>query len=290
MGQAEAYLRLQTIIARLPIPVHITLGSHDDRPAFLEIFGAHHAAETGKVDKVIDIKGYRIIMLDSSEPGRVDGVLEAGQIAWLQARLVEAMDRPVIVVLHHKANALHIEADTIHLLEPDAFIETLKTHPDIRQIIAGHLHPTSTAMWRGLPFTTLAGGHYSVDFAIDRPMPPCAASPAPARWPSSSAPRPDHGTVRRFHRRQCRHHLAAGLISAVHRPGFNRPIINGESPTPQSAFRQSASKTVIGEHQATCAIMTISRRAPLAAVSSWGESKTIMAENRHEACIRRVST
>jgi Icc protein len=172
LGQAAAYERLKAIVARLPIPVHITLGNHDDRPTFLEVFGADHATETGNVDKVIDIKGYRIILLDSSEPGRVDGVLEPAQITWLQQRLAEARDRPVIVILHHNANALHIESDTIRMLEPDAFIEALKTHPDVRQVIAGHVHLTSTANYRGLPFTTLAGGHYSVSFNVDQPGAP----------------------------------------------------------------------------------------------------------------------
>ena len=173
LGQPVAYQRLKTIIARLPIPVHITLGNHDNRPAFLEVFGQGFAdAETGKLDKVIDIKGYRIILLDSSEPGRVDGVLEDAQITWLAARLAEALDRPVVVILHHNANALHIHSDTIRLLEPDAFIETLRSHPDIRQVIAGHVHLTSTASWRGLNFTTLAGGHYSVDFTVDQPNAP----------------------------------------------------------------------------------------------------------------------
>lgn len=173
LGQPEAYEHLKAIIARMPIPVHITLGNHDNRPAFLDVFGAAHAhAETGKVDKVIDIKGYRIIVLDSSEPGRVDGVLEESQIAWLHARLAEATDRPVIVVLHHNANALHIRSDDIRMLEPSAFIAALKTHPDIRQVIAGHVHVTSTAMWQGLPFTTLAGGHYSVSFNVDQPEAP----------------------------------------------------------------------------------------------------------------------
>jgi 3',5'-cyclic-AMP phosphodiesterase len=169
LGEAEAYGRLKAIISRLTIPVHITLGNHDDRPVFFEVFGAEQAAETGKVDKVIDAKGYRIIILDSSEPGRVDGVLEAAQIDWLTARLGEAMDRPVIVILHHNANALHIASDTIRMLEPDAFIAALKTHPDIRQVIAGHVHLTSAATYRGLPFTTLAGGHYSVGFIVDQP-------------------------------------------------------------------------------------------------------------------------
>lgn len=36
-------------------------------------------------------------------------------------------------------------------------------------MIAGHVHLTSTAIYHGLPFTTLAGGHYSVSFNADRP-------------------------------------------------------------------------------------------------------------------------
>jgi len=173
LGQPAAYEYLKTIIARLPIPVHITLGNHDRRPSFIDVFGTEFLdAETGKLDKVIDIKGYRVIVLDSSEPGRVDGVLEAVQIDWLRTRLAEVLDRPVIVILHHNANALHIRSDDIRLLEPAAFIDALKTHPDIRQVIAGHVHITSTASWHGLPFTTLAGGHYSVSFEVDQPEAP----------------------------------------------------------------------------------------------------------------------
>lgn len=172
LGQPEAYRRLKAIISRLDIPVHITLGNHDDRPVFLDVFGAEFAGETGHVDKVIDIKGYRVILLDSSEPGRVDGVLEPHQLDWLRARLGEAVDRPVVVILHHNANALHIVSDDIRILDDGPFLEALLTHNDIRQVIAGHVHLTSTATYRGIPFTTLAGGHYSVSFNIDEPGKP----------------------------------------------------------------------------------------------------------------------
>ena len=172
LGQAEAYRRLQAILSKLTVPVHITLGNHDDRPTFLAVFGDEYAGETGHVDKVIDVKGYRVILLDSSEPGRVDGVLEPGQIDWLRRKLVEAGDRPVIVILHHNANALHINSDTIRILEDGPFLDALQTHPDIRQVIAGHVHVTSTATYRGIPFTTLAGGHYSVSFNVDQPQVP----------------------------------------------------------------------------------------------------------------------
>lgn len=168
-GEAAAYERLKAITAGITLPTYITLGNHDDRPTFLNVFGAHHADETGKINHVIDAKGYRVIVLDSSEPGRVDGVLTAHQMDWLTTRLAEAADRPVIVVLHHNANALHISADTIKIHDDAPFIAALKTHGDIRQVIAGHVHLTSTAIYHGLPFTTLAGGHYSVTFNADRP-------------------------------------------------------------------------------------------------------------------------
>lgn len=179
LGEAAAYERMKAILAQMKIPVHITLGNHDHRPTYLEVFGADKASETGNVDFVIDEKGYRIIVLDSSEPGRVDGVLEEAQLDWLRARLAEAMDRPVIVVLHHNANALHIEADNIKLLDEKPFLAALKTHPDVRQVIAGHVHLTSVALHHGISFVTLAGGHYSVSFTVDTPEEPfdCLSGP-----------------------------------------------------------------------------------------------------------------
>jgi Icc protein len=180
-GEAEAYHRLKDLTAGISIPTYITLGNHDDRPTFLDIFGADMADETGKVNHVIDAKGYRVIVLDSSEPGRVDGVLTAQQMDWLRDRLAEAADRPVIVVLHHNANALHIEADTIKIHDDAPFIAALKSHDDVRQVIAGHVHLTSTAMYHGLPFTTLAGGHYSVTFNPDQPNTPFRSLTGPGQ-------------------------------------------------------------------------------------------------------------
>jgi Icc protein len=180
-AEAEAYVRLREITGQIAIPTYITLGNHDDRPTYLSVFGADQADVTGKINHVIDAKGYRVIVLDSSEPGRVDGVLTQLQLEWLRARLAEAANRPVIVVLHHNANALHIEADTIKLLDDAPFIAALKTHGDIRQVIAGHVHLTSTATYHGLPFTTLAGGHYSVTFNADEPGAPFKSLTGPGQ-------------------------------------------------------------------------------------------------------------
>jgi 3',5'-cyclic-AMP phosphodiesterase len=163
-GAREPYQRLKGLVDMLTVPCHVTIGNHDDRDTFVEFFGADTRADTGCIDKVVDAKGHRTILLDSVFEGDEHihgGALSALQLKWLKARLAEHPG-PVNVILHHHANPLHTMVDRIRLEAPEAFVEVLKTHSDVRQVIAGHVHYTSTAMWHGIPFTTLAGSHYNV--------------------------------------------------------------------------------------------------------------------------------
>lgn len=174
-GATEPYDRLKELVSRLTIPCHITIGNHDNRDAFVDAFGAETRAETGYIDKVIDAKGHRVILLDSVLASDVEeyhhgGTLADVQLEWLKARLAEHAG-PVTVILHHHANPLMTMVDRINLDNGPEFVAALKTHADIRQVIAGHVHYTSTALWHGIPFTTLAGSHYSVTAPVDGSKP-----------------------------------------------------------------------------------------------------------------------
>lgn len=160
-GATEPYERLKTLVSRLTIPCHITIGNHDNREAFVAAFGSDMLTETGFVDKVIDHKSYRVILMDSVIEGTHGGHLDAAQLDWLGARLAEHAG-PVVVVLHHHSAPLYTAVDRIILDNAEDFLRVLKTHNDVRQIIAGHVHYTSTGLWHGLPFTTIAGSHYGV--------------------------------------------------------------------------------------------------------------------------------
>lgn len=161
-GDLDAYHHLRDRLAELTPPVHLTLGNHDDRETFLKVFGADLDDPEGRVSRVVDAGGYRVILLDTSEPGLVGGRLCEGRRGWLAARLDEARDRPVIVVQHHHANPLSLPVDSIILEDAEAYLDILRRHPDIRQVIAGHVHLPTSAVWRGIPMTTFAGSHYSV--------------------------------------------------------------------------------------------------------------------------------
>ena len=163
LGQHEAYLKLRDILAGLMMPCHITLGNHDDPAAYLSVFGADQMDPAGRVSKAVDIGGYRVILLDTTIPGTHGGALCEGRQDWLKARLDEAAERPVIVVMHHHANVLSLPVDEIPLADGAGFARLLKRHPDVRMVIAGHVHLTTSGVWHGVPMITLAGSHYSVN-------------------------------------------------------------------------------------------------------------------------------
>lgn len=168
-GATQPYERLKALVARLNVPCHITIGNHDSRDTFVSVFGAETRAETGCIDKVVDAKGYRVIILDSLVEGddhSHGGQLSQRQLDWLRARLDEH-DGPVLVVLHHHVNPLHVRVDRIIMEAGDKFAEVLKTHGNIRQVICGHVHFTSCGLWHGIPFTSIAGNHYNVTVPLE---------------------------------------------------------------------------------------------------------------------------
>ena len=55
------------------------------------------------------------------------------------------------------ANPLSTAVDEIILQNGVAFVQVLRRHPGIRQVIAGHVHYPSPALSHGIPFTTLSG-------------------------------------------------------------------------------------------------------------------------------------
>ena len=163
LGEVAAYEVLRDTLAPLTVPCHITIGNHDRPDAFLSVFGAGLSDPAGKVSKVIDHDGYRVILLDTTTPGTHAGALCEGRRDWLAARLDEAFDRPVIVVMHHHANVLSLPVDEIPLNDGPGFVRLVKRHPDVRMVISGHVHLTTAGLWHGVPMTTLAGSHYSVN-------------------------------------------------------------------------------------------------------------------------------
>lgn len=162
----DAYALLDEIRAGSALPQRVMLGNHDDRTVYLA-----HAREpmldaNNFVAGYDDIKGHRILMLDSSEPGELRGGLCALRLAWTAARLAEAKERglKVIVILHHNPCAIQMPVDTYRLAEPEKLLKVLQqSEADIVQIIAGHCHISTAGSWGGYPCATISGNQHSVE-------------------------------------------------------------------------------------------------------------------------------
>jgi 3',5'-cyclic AMP phosphodiesterase CpdA len=90
------------------MPVHLTLGNHDDRETFWRALGpqpdGRKSAVYGKHVTVVEAPRANWFLLDSlDEPNKTPGVLGDKQIAWLGKALdaPAAAAKPAIIVTHH---------------------------------------------------------------------------------------------------------------------------------------------------------------------------------------------
>lgn len=165
-GTAAEYARLRRLLAPLPMPVYLMTGNHDDRAALRAAFADHAylASCDPFVQYAIDAGPWRLLMLDSLEPGRASGHLCTRRLAWLADELDGAADRRVIVFVHHcplVTGAAHI--DRSRLLDDAALADVLARHPRVERVICGHIHRALHAAWANTVVASCPSSFYQFD-------------------------------------------------------------------------------------------------------------------------------
>jgi len=167
-GATSTYQDLLDALPQVGPPIALTVGNHDNRENFCEVFGRTHCDVNGFVQSAHDIDGHLVLVLDSLEKNpdpeatyysaRTGHFCDA-QLAWIEEQLEAAHDKPVVVILHHNVLPVAIQMDPHGLRDTQPFVDLLVRHGDVRQVISGHIHMTTTTMHRGIAFTTIAGGY-----------------------------------------------------------------------------------------------------------------------------------
>jgi len=175
---AAPYEALKDALTHLSAPYALTIGNHDDRDSFCGVFGNAYADENGYIQSAHKLGGTHVLVLDSAAGAPAPDGFRGARAAWgqlcakrldvLQHWLQEANGQPVIVILHHPPLPLGLWGDPMLLREPGALIDMLADYENVRQVISGHIHMTTTAFHRGIPFTTIAGGCTTVVEDIGR--------------------------------------------------------------------------------------------------------------------------
>jgi 3',5'-cyclic AMP phosphodiesterase CpdA len=150
-GDAESYARLAEPVSACPFPVLAMAGNHDAREPLLAAF-PQTPSSGGFVQYVLELAGLRLVVVDTLEPGRHGGAFCAARVEWLRAQLAADMVTPTYIVMHHPPFESGITWLDSAAGEPwiGRFAEAVAGFPQLRGIIAGHLHRTIVTHWNGL--------------------------------------------------------------------------------------------------------------------------------------------
>ncbi|MEP3115812.1 phosphodiesterase [Nisaea sp.] len=163
-GNAQAYEAARDHLSRMPMPVHLMMGNHDDRTVFQSVFPDAPRDGAGFVQHVIDVEIGRLVFMDTSEPGRAEGRLCRARLDWLRQRIEEAPDAPIFLFLHHPPFCAGLpRMDQIRLQDAGLLLEVLR--PDlsrIRHLFVGHLHRAIAGSWHGVPFSGVRGTSHQI--------------------------------------------------------------------------------------------------------------------------------
>ena len=138
------YEQLRELLAPIDAPLYALPGNHDGRAALRRHFGAPGAGDE-PIQYAVDLGPLRLVALDTVLPGEDRGELGAARLGWLQTTLAGAPETPTIVALHHPPLTTGAAIfDEIGLAPGDqlALGEVVRRHPQVRRIVAGHLHWT----------------------------------------------------------------------------------------------------------------------------------------------------
>jgi 3',5'-cyclic-AMP phosphodiesterase len=168
-GEPDAYDQLREIVEpaarRLGAQVIWVMGNHDDRAAFRSTL-LHTMPTTGPIDEVHDINGLRVITLDTTVPGRHHGEISPDQLDWLADELAMPAPDGTILALHHPPVPSVLDlAVSVELRDQQSLARVLKG-TDVRSIIAGHLHYSSTATFAGIPVSVASATCYTQDLTV----------------------------------------------------------------------------------------------------------------------------
>jgi 3',5'-cyclic AMP phosphodiesterase CpdA len=171
-AEPQAYARLRELVepfaADIGAQVVWVVGNHDERAPYAK--GLFDSDDDGPQDRVYDVRGLRVIALDTSVPKYHHGQLTTDQLAWLRELLGTPSEHGTLLAMHHPPIPVPMlePAAIIELFDQDRLAEVV-AGSDVRQILGGHYHYTSHSTFAGIPVSVASASCYTTDPApVDR--------------------------------------------------------------------------------------------------------------------------
>lgn len=148
---AGAYAAFRAMLAPVGAPVWCLPGNHDDPALMRGPLGDGPFSFAGTATA----PGWRLVLLDTHLPGDHGGRLAPAELARLRAELAAHRDEHVLVALHHHPIALGSRwLDELGLHDADEFLAVVDRAPQVRCVVAGHVHQASDLARNGVRYLT----------------------------------------------------------------------------------------------------------------------------------------
>lgn len=168
-GEPEAYAKLRAIVdpacKAMGAKVIWAMGNHDNR-AYFRTGLLDQPADDAPVDHSYYINGLRIITLDTSVPGYHHGEVSPEQLEWLAAELATPAPDGTILALHHPPVPSVLDLAVLVELRDQAALAGVLRNSDVRAILGGHLHYSTTATFAGIPVSVASATCYTQDLNV----------------------------------------------------------------------------------------------------------------------------
>lgn len=166
---AGGYAHFRAEMGALERPVLCLPGNHDDVPAMRSALSMPPFQCGGSWDA----GGWRVLLLDSTLPGETAGRITSSELEYLAQALEAAPERHALVCLHHHPVPMGSRwLDGVGLQNGPQLMALLRSFPQVRAVVFGHVHQAYDAMHDGIrllatPSTCSQFKPGSDDFAID---------------------------------------------------------------------------------------------------------------------------
>ncbi len=164
-----AYGNFRRLLASANAPVWCLPGNHD-APHFM---GEVLASPPFHVGGTMAAGSWCMVLLNSNLAGQHGGRLAPDQLEWLDEMLRQHQDRHVLLAIHHHAIRLQSRwLDELALHNADDLLAIVDRAPQVRCVVAGHVHQASDLARNGVRYLTTPSTCFqflpgAASFAVD---------------------------------------------------------------------------------------------------------------------------
>ena len=140
IGEYENLVEILEPLSEADIPVFITMGNHDNRDPFFQIFPDkkhENPPVSGRHLAIVETPNVYLFLLDTlDQVNQTPGILGPEQLAWLDTALDQHDDKPVIIIGHHYPWP-NVDRG---LMDYDKFYDVILPKRHVKSYIFGHSH------------------------------------------------------------------------------------------------------------------------------------------------------